>query len=233
MDNYFFWFVVLLGMITIYRMLSRRLVTPKSRVAGMLRRYRSFERAGLSEQECLFKLLSTRRGWTNLPETFLREVVSRLSSKEDVMRFVSLSEGYRFDQTHFPGIAGKHDVNGAMTEIACLLANFGNRLQQEGRLKEAEFVQKLALKLQPKEYFTNLPLAVTYYKMERYAEAVSLFKDGLGQFEKFEIAAKSGERASSLVNCLGSNASMKELKVSYRDMYQSCLEAARSEKQRS
>ncbi|HEU4339982.1 MAG TPA: hypothetical protein VFU31_00275 [Candidatus Binatia bacterium] len=221
MDNFLFWFLVLFAMISVYRILSRRFVSPKARVAALLRRYRTFESTGLSEQESLFRILATRSGWKSLPHPFLREVVSRLVSKEDVFRFVSLVEGYRYDQTHFSSIAGKEDLDLAMTEIACLLANFGIRLQGEDRLKEAEFVQKLAAKLQPNQYFTKLPLAVTYYKMERYGEALSLFKEGLAEFEKFAKGPKPMEQMPSPVNWLGPDA-----KIAYKEMYEACLKAA-------
>ena len=96
MENLTFWLVVVLATIAVYRLLSRRVVTPKARVTAMLRRYRALERTGLSEHECLLQLLATRRNWKGLPHRFLGELVSRLRSKEDVVRFVSVSEDYGY-----------------------------------------------------------------------------------------------------------------------------------------
>ena len=68
-----------------------------------------------------------------------------------------------------------------MREVALWLAGFGQRLQAEARYREAEFVQKLAVRVQPEESFTLLPLAATYYKTERYADAAALFRQGLAR----------------------------------------------------
>ena len=175
MQNVMFWIVVVLATFTVYRLLSRRVATPKARVTAMLRRYRALERSGLSEQECLLQLLATRRDWRGLPHRFLAEIVSRFRSKEDVMRFVSVSEDYGYHRDHYPEIATRIDLEAAMAEVACLLARFGFQLQTEGRFREAEFVQKLALRLQPSQYFTNLPLAATYHETGRHNDALPLF----------------------------------------------------------
>jgi hypothetical protein len=187
----------------------------------MLRRYHALERSGLSERECLVKLLATRSGWNNLPQRFLVEIVSRLGSKEDVMRFVSVSEDYRYIRDHYPAIAAGPNVAGAMAEIACLLAKFGYRLQGAGRLKEAEFVQRLALRLEPNKYFTNLPLAATYCETGRYADALPLFEQGLSQFEK----DAQRDQGFAPVKCLGPDADATALRRGYRKMYEACLKA--------
>jgi len=228
MESVVFWFIGLFAAITIYRMLSRRATTPKARVTAMLRRYGAFARTGLPEAECLFRLMATRSGWKNLPHGFLRELVARLSSKEDVMRFISLAEDCGHVKERFPGIARKTNLNEAMAEVACLLAGFGYQLQKEGRLKEAEFVQKLALPLCPDCYFTNLPLAATYYDTGRYSEARPLFECGLKQLEKFADGSGGNARPFSPTACLGPDADATQLKAAYRGKYEACLRAAGS-----
>ncbi|MGH7833707.1 MAG: hypothetical protein ACREQK_08685, partial [Candidatus Binatia bacterium] len=116
MDNLMFWIVVVFGAVTVYRLMSRRAATPQARVTAMLRRYRALEKTGLSERECLFQLLSTRRNWQKLPPPFLVEVVSRFHSKEDFLRFVSVSEDYRYHLDDYPGITAKSDLETAMSE---------------------------------------------------------------------------------------------------------------------
>ena len=120
MENFMLWVVVLLAAITVYRLLSRRAVSPKARVAAMLRRYRALERTGLSEQECLLQLLATRRDWKGLPHRFLAELVSRFRSKEDVMRFVSVSEDYGY-QTRSLSRDRHQDRPGGGHDGGCLL----------------------------------------------------------------------------------------------------------------
>jgi hypothetical protein len=223
MDSVVFWFIVLFAGITIYRLLSRRMATPKAKVTTMLRRYQYFARTGLSEAESLFRVAATRSGWKDLPHRFLREFVARLKSKEDVIRFMSLAEDCGHVKERFPAIARKIDLNETMAEVACLLARFGYQLQHEGRLKEAEFVQKLALPLGPECYFTNLPLAATYYETGRYKEARPLFERGLAQLE--ELAAGGPTPAHSPARCLAPDAEIGKLRGLYRGKYDDCLRA--------
>jgi hypothetical protein len=226
MENVMFWIVVVLATFTMYRLLSRRAVSPKARVTAMLRRYRVLERTGLSEQECLLQLLATRRDWQRLPHRFLAEVVSRLGSKEDVMRFVSVSEDYGYHRDHYPEIAKRADLEAAMAEVACLFARFGFQLQTEGRYKEAEFVQKLALRLQPNQYFTNLPLAATYHETGRHEDALPLFRQGLARFQDVENNTNAVAPALSPAKCLGPDLEIRNLRNRYRKMYEACVKAA-------
>ena len=142
------------------------------------------------------------------------------------MRFVSVSEDYRYHLDHYPRIATKIDLEAAMAEIACLFARFGLRLQAEGSYKEAEFVQNLALQLQPHQYFTNLPLAATYHETGRYADALPLFEQGLAQFKDFESHVKPAAPEFSPSKCLGLDPETRKLRNRYQKMYKACLKAA-------
>ena len=225
MENLMFWLVVVLATIAVYRLLSRRVMTPKARVTGMLRRYRALERTGLSEQECLLQLLAIRRDWKRLPHRFLAELISRLRSQEDVMRFVSVSEDYGYHRDHYPEIATRIDLEMAMAEVACLFARFGFQLQTEGRYREAEFVQKLALRLQPNQYFTTLPLAATYHETGRHDDALPLFRQGLDRFQDFENNANAVAPALSPAKCLAPDVEIGNLRNRYRKMYEACVKA--------
>lgn len=223
MENFAFWIAIAIAAFVLHRVLSRRFVGPQATVRGLLRRYHVFEKSGLPEVECLFRLLSTRRGWKRMPERFLMELVARLDSKENVMRFISLAEGYGFDRRNLPEIARKEDMEAAMGETASVLGKLGYQLQNESRFKEAEFVQKLALRLQPNQYFTTLPLAVTYYRTRRYSEAAPLFKRGLAHFEKREQAASPAEPSFPVPDWLAGESKMKALRASCQKMYEACL----------
>ncbi|HWP59106.1 MAG TPA: hypothetical protein VNL14_14530 [Candidatus Acidoferrales bacterium] len=141
------------------------------------------------------------------------------------MRFVSVSEDYRYLRDHYPGIAETTDLDAAMAEVACLFSRFGFRLQEQARYREAEFVQKLALRLQPDQYFTNLPLAATYHETGRHADALPLFEKGLAECRKLE---NSGELAWSPARCLGLESEVEALRNRYGKMYEACLRAARA-----
>jgi tetratricopeptide (TPR) repeat protein len=226
MDNPMFWLISLIAGIIIYRLLARRQLTPKAKVTAMLRRYRALERTGLSERDCLLQVLATRNGWEKLPHRFLVAIVSRLSSKEDVMRFISLSEDYGYPRNRYPELATRVDLDKAIAEIACLFSRFGFRLHAQGRYKEAEFVQKLAFRLEPDEYFTNLPLAATYHENGRYAEALPLFKQGFSQLRRFNADTGSVKRRFSPANCLAPDGEPEKLWKKYREMYEACLKSS-------
>lgn len=226
MDNFAFWIVTVFVAIAVYRLLARRLVTPKARVSAMLRRYFALERTGLTEPECLLQLLATRNEWKNFPHRFLAELVSRLRSKDDVIRFISVSEDEGYQRKHYPDLAKQTNLDNAMSEIACLFARFGFRLQKDSRYKEAEFVQKLALRLQPQEYFTKLPLAETYHASGRHLDALPLFAQGLANFEEFEKNHRSGDGKFSPAKCLGVELEIGEFRSRYRNLYEACRKAA-------
>jgi hypothetical protein len=225
METVAFWFIVLFGGILLYRLISQRMATPRARVAVMLRRFQSFQRLGLSETESLFRVAAARNGWKELPHRFLREIIARLGNKEDTIRFITLAEDRGHVKEIFPSIARKIDVDEAMTDVACLLSRFGYELQKQGRLKEAEFVQKLALPLAPDCYFTNLPLAGTYYETGRFSEARPLFERGLAELEK--LTAADGAAALSPTRCLAPDLEIAKLRGLYRGKYDALLRASR------
>jgi tetratricopeptide (TPR) repeat protein len=226
MDYFTFWIITVLAAVAVYRLLSRRLITPKARINAMLRRYYALQRTGLTEPECLMQLLLTRNEWKNLSHRFLVQLVSRLRSKEDVIRFISVSEDYKYQRTHYPELAQQINLENSMTEIACLFARFGFRLQGEGRYKEAEFVQKLALRLQPHQYFTKLPLADTYHATGRYQDALPLFEQGFASLEELEKNHRSDEQALSPAKCLGAEMKISEFRSRYERLCEACRKAA-------
>ena len=226
MDNPMFWLISLVAGIIIYRLLARRQATPKARVTAMLRRYRALERTGLSERDCLLQLLAARKSWEKLSHRFLVAIVSRLGSKEDVMRFISLSEDHGYHRDRYPELATKVDLDTAIAEIACLFSRFGFRLQGEGRYREAEFVQKLALRLQPDEYFTTLPLAATYHETGRHVDALPLFEQGLACAKEFDKKPDPMKAEFTPAKCLAPEAELTKLRNRYNKMYQACLKAA-------
>ena len=220
-----------LAVFALYRRLSRWLMTPKMRVRVMLWRYRRLARSGLSEQDCLVHLLATRKDWKRLPHRFLAEIVSRFPAKEDLLRFVSVSEDFHYQRDPYPGLAANSELEATMGEIACLFSRFGFKLQEQGRYKEAEFVQKLALELQPDQYFTNLPLAANYHETGRHADALPLFERGLAQVRGFEKDAGPAVPEFPPPKSLGTNTKITTLRNRYKKMYEACLKATEGEKE--
>jgi len=223
MESGLFLIGLLVALFAIYRLASQRLRGPQATVRALLRHYHAFARTGLPERECLLRVLTNRSGWRNLPPVFLAEIVARLRFKENVFRFVSLAEDYRFNRKQLRAIAAGEDMEAAMRVVALWLADFGNRLQKKNSFKEAEFVQKLALGLQPNQYFTKLPLATTYYKMERYDEAAPLFKEGLAQLAKSADGAWPSSEAFAFLDGIEPGATLKDVGAGYERMYATCL----------
>jgi hypothetical protein len=86
-------------------------------------------------------------------------------------------------------------------------------------------VQKLALRLEPDEYFTNLPLAATYHESGRYADALPLFKQGFSHLQRFNTGTDSVKRGFSPANCLAPDEEPEKLWLKYREMYEACLKS--------
>jgi len=208
---------VIVLMVVIFQRVWRRVRGPKLIVRGLLRHYHGVAKTGLPEPECLFRVLCKRSGWKQLPAAFLAEIIARLGSKEEVFRFVSLAEGYCYERNQLPTISANRDLEAAMREIALWLVDFGKRLQDENRLKQAEFVQKLALGFEPEQFFALLPMAMTYYKMKRYEDAAPLFEIGLAQLANCVDGADHLDR-------LDGGASLDELSARYQELYASCLQ---------
>lgn len=221
MDGYLLLIGAIVIILGLFIWFVRKFGTPKATAQTLLGTYDAFEQSGLPEKDRLFKLLATRLGWMNLPHPFLRELTHRLGTKENVIGFVVLTERYGFDQK-LPRLAAEENLEFAMRSIAIWLGSFGNKLQGEGQLGEAEFAQLLALRIQPNQSITILPLAVTYYMQGRYTEAVSLFEQGLPLFEDFAKSSKWMEQLS-LPREFGSYDEMAELGVTYKKMYEDCL----------
>lgn len=215
MNSSLFFIGVIALMVVIFQLVWRRVRGPQLIVRGLLRHYHGFAKAGLSEPECLYRVLSKRSGWKKLPGEFLAEIVARLGSKEDVFRFVSLAEGYRFDRQQLPVIAANRNPDAAIRYVVLWLVDFGKRLHSENQLKQAEFVQKLALRFEPDRVFTLLPLATTYRKMARHEEAAALFEAGLSRLESC---------AAGDLDLVEAGASREDLRARCREARASCLQ---------
>ena len=217
-------FIGLIAALVLYRYLRQRNATPQQRVAAMLRQYDGFARDGLSEREALLRILLSRSGWQKLPLDFLGELVGRLASKEAVLQFVSLAEDCGYTKEQLPAIVNHSPAGDRMERLACVLSRFGYQLQSDQRFKEAEFVQKLALALGPDCYFTSLPLAITYHKTGRCAEARPLFQRGVAQLHAAgENASASGR--FTLTDCFGDGADATRLRALWLEMYDQCVKS--------
>ncbi len=86
-------------------------------------------------------------------------------------------------------------------------------------------MQKLALRLQPDQYFTNLPLAVSYHETGRHADALPLFERGLAQVNDLKKKAGPAAPEFSPANCLWTDAEIRKFRNRCKKMYAACLKA--------
>jgi len=147
MNGYLFLIGAIVLIAGLFIWFLRKFSSPEMTAQTLLKKYDVFERYGIPESERLFQLLATRGGWKTLPNAFLQDLTSRLDTKEDVIKFVVVSERYRIDRTHFPSLAAKGEPELAMQNVAVLLASLGNKLERQGQLGEARLVQLLALRI--------------------------------------------------------------------------------------
>ena len=60
MESGLFLMGLVIVVIAVYRLVSRRITGPQATVRSLLRQHHSLERTGLSEQECLLRILIGR-----------------------------------------------------------------------------------------------------------------------------------------------------------------------------
>src|ERR1700704_3775135 len=89
----------LLLLVAIIWFLSKKL-SPRSKAGVLLLAYQACKENGAPENECLFQMFDTRPPWNNLPKTFLREIATRLRTKENIVNFVIFSERTGILQTN-------------------------------------------------------------------------------------------------------------------------------------
>lgn len=128
----------------------------------------------MPENERLFKMFHTRPGWRSLPTEFLRELVERLGTKEDVIKFVIFAERYGLLTSNFKAIAdwAEADPKFAVDQAAVTLTSLGNHLGGQGNFGEAEPVFKSALRINPEWPGALYGLALVYYNAGRYGDAI-------------------------------------------------------------
>lgn len=170
-------------------------------------KYKRLREEGLPESECLFRLLSTRRGWKRLPQAFLQELSRRLRNWERIADFIALSERELLDRGQFRRIAQNdpdmQDPDVAMRAVALALTRYYPPSSSPRKNPcETETALRLGTLIAPDDGIAALKLAVHHYSLERYREALPLFERGLKlvdddmtKFKRLEAALSSHEIA--------------------------------------
>jgi hypothetical protein len=89
------------------------------------------------------------------------------------------------------------------------------------------------LRLEPNQYFTDLPLAATYHATGRHGDALALFERGLAQLKVLESNPAAGPPELSQPQCLGWDEAIGELRNHYKKMYEACRKAAAANQSRA
>ena len=220
MENLTFWLVVVLATIAVYRLLSRRVMTPKARVTGMLRRYRALERTGLSEQECLLQLLAIRRDWKRLPHRFLAELISRLRSQEDVHAF-----RLRFGGSRLPSGSLSRDRHqdrpGDGHGGSCLLIRpfSASNCKRKDVIERRSSCKNWRYACNPINILPRSPWRLRIMKPGGMMMRCRFAEQGLDRFQDFENNANAVAPALSPAKCLAPDVEIRNLRNRYRKMF--------------
>lgn len=181
-------FLVVVGL----RWFARRFGGTKATAQTLLATYYAFESKGVPEDERLFQMLDTRMTWRSFPKAFLRELSRRLGSKEELVKFVILSERHGLPGSDLKAIAssispGSEGVRFAVDQVAMTLTSLANHLGQNKIFEEAELALQLAVRVNPQWFPALSSLGLVYYAAGRYADAIHVI-------ERFFVAKEEWDK---------------------------------------
>jgi tetratricopeptide (TPR) repeat protein len=164
----------LLFLVAIIWFLSKKLGSPRSKARLLLLAYQACKESGAPENECLFQMFDTRPPWKSLPKTFLRELATRLRTKENIVNFVIFSEGTGILQTNILRIPStvEFDPDFALGGVATALISRANAFSNRSHFQEAKDVLEWVLLLNPKFVHAWSSMAVVAFRMNDYQTAL-------------------------------------------------------------
>lgn len=180
------------------------------------RDYAELEQSDISESERLRRLLAERAGWGVLPERLLRELSTRLRSKDDVLGLISAVEANRLLKGPLSQLDGG-DVEADIRAVAASIAELAGR-QPEG----AAALLRIVARIDPDNFIAVLTLAGDHFEAGRYREALQLLERGI------PICRNAVERPGSVSPGspagAGAGEGLRQLLQKSMDMYEVCLE---------
>jgi tetratricopeptide (TPR) repeat protein len=164
----------LLFLVAIIWFLSKKFGSPRSKAGVLLVAYQACKESGAPENECLFQMFDTRPPWNSLPKTFLREMATRLRTKENIVNFVIFSERTGILQTNIlrSPTTVEFDPGVALGGVATALVSRANAFSKRRHFQDAKDVLEWVLLLNPRFVPAWSSMAVVASRMNDYQTAL-------------------------------------------------------------
>ena len=226
----------LLFLIVIIWFLLKKFGSPQSKAGNLLLAYQTCKESGGPENECLFQMFDTRPPWNSLPKTFLREIATRLQTKENIANFVIFSERTGILQSNILRIPStiEFDQDFALGSVATALISRANAFSNRSRFQDAKHVLEWVVLLNPRFVQAWSSMAVAAFRTNDHqtalywAEKVLNYvpnpnSDDFGERGNAELMAPGGsEKAAQLLGEPGGTDTWKQVQQQMEEIRQAC-----------
>ena len=226
----------LLLLVAIIWFLSKKLVSPRSKARVLLLAYQACKENGAPENECLFQMFDTRPPWNSLPKTFLREIATRLRTKENIVNFVLFTERTGILQTNIlrtPSTV-EFDPDFALGGVAMALISRANAFSNRSNFRDAKDVLEWVVLLSPRFVHAWSSMAIVAFRTNDcqtalyWAEKVlkyvpDLNSDDFWERGNAELMAPGGsDKAAQLLGEPGGTDTWKQVQQQMEAIRQAC-----------
>ena len=225
----------LLFLVAIIWFLLNKLGSPRSKARVLVLAYQACKESGAPENECLFQMFDTRPPWNSLPKTFLREIATRLRTKENIVNFVIFSERTGILQTHIlrPSTV-EFDPDFVLGGVAMALISRANAFSNRSHFQEAKDVLEWVVLLNPRFVHAWSNMAGVAFRMNDHPTALYWAEKVLNYVpnpnsEDFwergnaELMAPGGsEKAAQLLGEPGGTDTWKKVQQQMEEIRQAC-----------
>lgn len=226
----------LLFLVAIIWFLLNKLGSPQSKARVLVLAYQACKENGAPENECLFQMFDTRPPWNSLPKTFLREIATRLRTKENIVNFVIFSERTGILQTHILRIPSTDEFNPdfALGGAAMALISRANAFSNRSHFQEAKDVLEWVVLLNPRFVGAWSNMAIVAFRMNDYqtalywAEKVLNYVPNPNSEDFWErgnadlMAPGGSEKAAQLLREPGRTDTWKQVQQQMEEIRQAC-----------
>lgn len=226
----------LLFLVAIIWFLLKKFGSPQSKARVLLLAYQACKESGAPENECLFQMFDTRPPWNNLPKTFLREIATRLRTKENIVNFIIFSERTGILQTNIlrtPSTV-EFDPDFALGGVAMALISRANAFSNRSHFQDAKDVLEWALLLNPRFVHAWSSMAVVAFRTNdhltalHWAEKVLNYVPNPNSDDFWErgnaerMAPDGSEKAAQLLGEPGGTDTWKQVQQQMEAIRQAC-----------
>ncbi len=215
----------LLFLVAIIWFLLKKFASPQSKARVLLLAYQACKESGAPENECLFQMFDTRPPWNSLPKTFLREIATRLQTKENIANFVIFSERTGILQSKILKIPStdEFDPDFALGGVARALISRANAFSNRSNFRDAKDVLEWVVLLSPRFVHAWSSMAVVAFRTNDYQTALywaekvlkyvpDLNSDDFGERGNAELMAPGGsDKAAQLLGEPGGTNTWKQV----------------------